>query len=298
MIQPNLNHLLYFIKLAEIKSYTLAADELHISQPTLSLAVKSLENELGVKLVVKKNNKIELTEYGKIYLKYAIDATNVLQNAENKLKEIASDYSGNINFGYIYTIGQDIGPSIAKKFLNQNKGYDIKFNFTVGKTDKIVDMVKSGKIDVGLCSIVENTNLTFNTFKKENLVVVLQNSHPLSFKKIINPNDLEGRDLIMFSKGSGLRKYLDDAFFFENFHPRVSYEIEDDISMIGLIKNDFGIGIMPDLPIIDKFSLTKIPLKLKTKPRYLYSVSNNEYIKLPVVNSFIKFLEDYEEKSK
>lgn len=100
----NLAHLYYFKKLVEVKNYSRAAEELFIAQPTLSLAVSSLERELGCALLKKKRNSLELTESGEDFYEAVVAATNSLDNAVRIIKERVSAEYGSIRVGTVYSI--------------------------------------------------------------------------------------------------------------------------------------------------------------------------------------------------
>lgn len=95
----NLAHLYYFRKLVEVKNYSRAAEELFIAQPTLSLAVSSLERELGCILVKKRRNALELTEEGEEFYDAVVTATNALDDVTRAIKEQAAEEYGSIRVG-------------------------------------------------------------------------------------------------------------------------------------------------------------------------------------------------------
>lgn len=80
--------LLYFETLARVLHFTHASEELHIAQPSLSYSIKELEKELGVKLFVKKNRKIALTEYGERFLPYVQKSLLIMREGTNVLKQM------------------------------------------------------------------------------------------------------------------------------------------------------------------------------------------------------------------
>lgn len=292
MLNINLNHLIYFIKLSEVLNYTKASRLLHISQPTLSLAIKSLENELGVDLFTNVDRKLTLTSFGKTYLEFAKLAINTLIDGGNEIKKMSLDYSGTINFAYIYTVGQDIGPRIARSFLDINKDYKIDFSFMVGKTDEVIERLENGKADIGICSYVDNPNIKFEPILTEDLLVVLPKNHPLSNSTSLSLKDLASYKMIAYSKGSGLRSYLDQLFLEEGLYPNIDFEIDEDTSMLGLIKNSFGIGIMPDISIINEEEVRKVKLNLNANRRKIYLAYKKTSKKNILLEKFISFIKE------
>ena len=84
----NLNQLYYFKTVAKLQHFRNAADELNISQPSLSQAISNLENELGTYLFERQGRNVKLTKYGKLYLEYVEEALNTLEIGEKKLKQV------------------------------------------------------------------------------------------------------------------------------------------------------------------------------------------------------------------
>ena len=97
----NLNHLSYFRVLAKLEHYTQAAEELSITQPSLSHAMSTLEKDLGTYLFEKQGRNIKLTKYGKIYFEYVDRALSELEKGEKKIRELTNVSTGPIELGYI-----------------------------------------------------------------------------------------------------------------------------------------------------------------------------------------------------
>ena len=98
----NLNHLSYFRILAKLEHYTQAAEELSITQPSLSHAMSTLEKDLGTYLFEKQGRNIKLTKHGKIYFEYVDRALSELEKGEKKIRELSNVSTGTIELGYIY----------------------------------------------------------------------------------------------------------------------------------------------------------------------------------------------------
>ena len=134
----NLNHLSYFRVLAKLEHYTQAAEELSITQPSLSHAMSTLEKDLGTYLFEKQGRNIKLTKYGKIYFEYVDRALSELEKGEKKIRELANVSTGTIELGYIYTLGPSFIPHLIKDFTESDKNKDIKFLFGQGTTKTLI----------------------------------------------------------------------------------------------------------------------------------------------------------------
>ena len=192
----NLNHLSYFRVLAKLEHYTQAAEELSITQPSLSHAMSALEKDLGTYLFEKQGRNIKLTKYGKIYYEYVDKALSELERGEKKLKELTNVSTGTIELGYIYTLGPNFVPKLIKNFTNADENKNIKFLFGQGTTQSLIKDLKEEKYDMVFCSLVDDEpDIEFIPIANEELVVIVSNEHPLAknefmqykFYKLLEP---------------------------------------------------------------------------------------------------------------
>ena len=109
-------HLRYFMKLAEIQNYTLTASELYITQPGLSSAVNSLEEELGIRLFEKKGRNVHLTKYGMEFYRYVDQSLKVLDAGISVAQEHSGKLNGVIEIGCIDTIISDYLATVIHNF--------------------------------------------------------------------------------------------------------------------------------------------------------------------------------------
>ena len=267
----NLNHLQYFVKLAHLEHYTKAAKDLDITQPSLSHAISSLEEELGTKLFEKQGRNVSLTKYGKIFLKYVEKSLDYLQEGVDKTKALTCATSGLIDLGYIYTLETEFVPLMVRKFLDSNKDKSFGFTFSSNNTKSIIEGLKNEKYDIGFCSKVkDDKDIEFIKIKQEELVVVVPKNHELSKYKEIDLIKTASYNQIAFTKSSGLRKVIDDLFKEIDKKQIISYEVENDSSMAGLVSGGFGIAIMPNIPFLKNLNLDIIKLKSPVYSRNIY----------------------------
>lgn len=287
----NTKHIEYFIKLSELEHYTKAANELGVTQPTLSHAIKSMEKEVGTKLFKKNGRNVELTKYGRIFLSYAKDTIDSLNTGSRKIKELTGQTKGLIDLAYIYSQGQDFAPRLVRDFLNINEHLDIDFNFYIGRTEELINGLKDGKFDLAICSFYgEEEDIRYVPVTVEDLVLVVPTNHPLSQKDSVFISDVSEHEQIFYTKGSGLRVEIEKLFEKEGLHPKISYEIEDDLAMAGLIANGFGIGIMPNMPFLQNMNVSILKLKENQNLRRIYLAYVEENYRSPVVERFIEYI--------
>ena len=151
----NLNQLYYFKTVAKLQHFRQAANELNVSQPSLSLAISNLEKDLRTYLFERQGRNVTLTKYGKLYLEYVEEALSILEVGEKKLRQITSETEGHIDIAYIYPLAPYFIPKKVRSFLELEKNKDITFSFRQGITSDLIKGLKDSKYDVVFCSYVE-----------------------------------------------------------------------------------------------------------------------------------------------
>ena len=287
----NLNQLHYFSKLAEVEHYTKAAEELGISQPTLSHAVGALETELGTKLFEKQGRNITLTKYGKIFREYVDESIKTLDAGVKKVRSLTGQTEGVIELGYIYTLGSEFVPSLVSDFIRTHEELKVKFHFTVGNTSDIIQGLREEKYDIGFCSMAEKeSGIQFTPVGTENLVVVVPKGHPLSYEKAIDLEQAAAYPQIFYTSNSGLRPVVDRMFEQIKVKPEIAYEIEEDGCMAGLVSQNFGIAVMPEIPVLSQLSVDIVPLRNQHEKRYVYMARSRDTFQPPLVHRFAEYV--------
>lgn len=287
----NLNQLHYFVTLAHVEHYTKAAEMLSITQPSLSHAISVLEQELETSLFEKRGRNVVLTKYGKIFLEYVEEALSVLDSGVKKTRALTSETSGIIDLAYIYTLGSVFVPQLVGGFLRQHEEWDVNFHFTVGSTTEIIQGLKDEKYDIAFCSQKEkNSSIEFIPVGTEELVVVVPKGHELAGKKEIELYKTLEYPQIYFSKSSELRPVIDQLFEKIGGKPDIAYEILEDGSMAGLVAENFGIAVMPRIPILNNLEVEVLDIANPSYERYIYVAQlKNKYF-APVTRKFAEYV--------
>lgn len=147
-----LAQLKYFVKVAQNGHLTQTAKELLIAQPSLTQAIKKLEEELGFSLFEKKGRVLFLTKEGKEFLPYAITVVESLHKAEQMQDLIYKRYTGNIRFAYTRPMSPNYIPNLIRGFFFKNENKKINIESYSAATAVIINDLKNDKIDFGFCS--------------------------------------------------------------------------------------------------------------------------------------------------
>ena len=274
----NLNHLSYFRVLAKLEHYTQAAEELSITQPSLSHAMSALEKDLGTYLFEKQGRNIKLTKYGKIYYEYVDKALSELERGEKKLKELTNVSTGTIELGYIYTLGPNFVPKLIKNFTNADENKNIKFLFGQGTTQSLIKDLKEEKYDMVFCSLVDDEpDIEFIPIANEELVVVVSNEHPLVKNEFIDLSEVGNYPFIGFSEKSGIRSLISDLFKEVDINPNIICEVEEDNAVAGLVEINYGIAVVPKISSLKYYNVKVLPIMNPKHERFIYLATNIQH---------------------
>ena len=282
-----LKELNFFYKLSANPQVTQVASELNISQSAVSLAIKSLETNLGEKLFDRIGKKLILNEKGKYFKEKTfhhymalIDAQNIFQ--ENKL-------AGNIKIASSKTISNYIMPNIYFDFLSKYK--DVKLDILTLNSSNIIDMILKSQLDIGLIEIdTQNVNLIKEKLADDQLIVVSSDStHPKKvfidniYKKwILRESGSGTRDIFINQIGS-IAKDLDIFMQLQDFEEIKTIVLNNPNTVTALSK------VIVEKELKEE-KLFEIKLKNIELKREFYLIYHKEKSKNLLFETFISFL--------
>ncbi|MGI6703590.1 MAG: LysR family transcriptional regulator [Clostridia bacterium] len=286
-----LQQLRYFVEIAHTLHYTKAAEQLNISQPSLSYAISQLSKKLGVPLFKKEGIKISLTEYGEAFLPYAESALNILIQGEAQLNRMCNPANENINLGYIYTVSFDSIPHLIDDFYAHQGNRSINFSFQVNMTNLLIKKLMEGSLDVVMApstGIASECIQSIPLFEQE-LYLVVYNNHPLAKHTSVTIDDFKNERFIMIKKETDLYLQTESLFKKFNITPNVYFEVDECNSMASFVGAELGIAIMPKIPSLDSYKITAIPFEGRTVSRTISILWNNKIKHTPALKSFLDY---------
>ena len=240
----NIEYLKYFSELAKIQHYGKAAKALNISQPGLSHAIKSLEEEYGVPLFQKEGRNVSLSHYGKELMK---DVRAVGLRTEEKT----------VRIGSVYPLAPGTIPHMLKEF-----GATFPFIIYNRMTPEIAEGLLDGKYDIGFCSdLLKSDEIEYYPIRDSYIAVVVPKGHPLENRERISLKETAGYPQIMFSKTSGFRTLQEQIFAEEGIKVKPVCAAEEIEVITGLVENGFGISVLPYMDIVRLHNVVTIPVK-------------------------------------
>ncbi|QTL47881.1 LysR family transcriptional regulator [Priestia aryabhattai] len=243
-------------KVAEVKSFTKAADVLALTQSAVSHAITNLESEFGFLLVNRNRSGITLTTEGETML---LAIRKVLQENEKVHQEAASLLGlakGTIKIGIFKSVSTKWLPEIIR--LMEKSYPAIQIQLKEGDYLEIEQWLLSGEIDCGFINITHSNQFHIISLKKDRLLCVVSNQSALYHQKNVSFEDLEKEPFIMPTYGG----YHDIKQLFEEqgVQPEIRFELMDESAILSMITHHLGISILPEM------LLDSIPQELRAIP--------------------------------
>ncbi len=197
----------YIVAVAKELHFGRAAEKCFVSQPTLSVAVKKIEEELGVALFERHQHEISITPIGEAIIKQA----ELILNETNNLKEIAKqnkdELKGDLKLGVIYTVGPYLLPKLIPVVTKQAP--EISLIIEENYTKNLMSRLKAGDLDIVILSNpYTETGISTELLYKEPFQVALPNSHPLTKKKKLKADDLLSDTMLLLKAGNCFREQI------------------------------------------------------------------------------------------
>jgi LysR family hydrogen peroxide-inducible transcriptional activator len=261
-----LTELKYIVAVAREKHFGKAAEACFVSQPTLSVAVKKIEEELDVKLFERSANEVTVTPLGEEIVR---QAQAVLEQAAS-IKEIAKrgkdPLSGPLRLGVIYTIGPYLLPDLVRQMITHTPQMPLMLqeNFTV----KLLEMLRTGEIDCAiLAEPFPDTGLAVAPLYDEPFYAAVPSHHPLAQRDSISSEELKSETMLLLGTGHCFRDHVlevcpEFARFSSNAEGiRKSFEGSSLETIKHMVAAGMGVTLVPRL------SIPKAALQPKTKSK-------------------------------
>ena len=243
-----LRHLRIFITVYQKESITRAADDLHMTQPAVSLAIKELESQYQIRLFDRIGKRIYITEQGKWLYEYALHIVSLFDEMEERVK--TWNDKGGLRVGSSITIGNFILPKLVCEFQKQYP--EIEVNVFIHNTDTVERKLLDNQIDFAL---VEGKN-HYEQLKSERLMddplcFICSPESELAQKKCVVLKELEKYPMILREKGSAVRDVIDESMGYYQMNYKVLWESVSTQAITRAVSQNLGISILPYLLVKD-----------------------------------------------
>jgi LysR family cyn operon transcriptional activator len=254
-----LRHLRYFIRAAELLHFTRAAESLFISQPTLSVHIHQLEEELGTELFARVGRSVRLTEAGELLLMRARKAVEELETAGIEIDAITGLLRGNLRIASLPLYGRRFLPPCIAAFNSQHP--NVHIHARSGSSEDIEAAIVAGTVDLGFSILpVEQAEVLVKELFSDELVVIVSRTHPLAEKKVLVSDDLQSVPMALPSQKVSAARLLGRFFEEHKIQPEFAVEHDDGQGLIELTKLGKFITCLPRRAIPNDPEIRLLPL--------------------------------------
>lgn len=296
----NINQLRSFYYAARLSSISLAARELMVTPPAITMQIKELENTLGIRLVYRKGNAIELTELGKRVYRKAKPIFEGIQGLERELEGIAIDRMGELSIGCHHVPARYFMPQLIGMF---NEKYpNVRIILQIGTTPDLMERVANHEIPLALIAAKpDNPRLKVKPLISDEIILVAATNSSLFAEESISIKGVESLPIIIQEKKSGVTEMVLQHLV----KHQVSLNAKIESASIELLKDfiikDTGIGFIERFAIrreIEEKKVREIKIREGAPVINLGICYLNEKNLSPMIQSFLRMLDEKESEIK
>src|SRR3981189_2369051 len=236
-----------FLSIAETLHFGRTAEMIPLSQPALSLQIRALEDEIGVRLFERNRRKTALTAAGGAFREDATGALLRLDQAVHKAKLAANGKLGILRIGFVSTAGNEIVPAIIRQFRELNA--EVEFSLRNVLTTDQFRMLEAGSLDIGFLRlpIGGHSELEVVTVHREPFVLVVPSSHKLAKRKRVRLREAAGHDFVMYERSlaPGFHDLVFGMLRNAGVIPNVRQTAGEMPMLISLVDSGMGVAILP-----------------------------------------------------
>lgn len=249
-----LRHIQSFVLVARHGSFSRAAAALGLAQPALSLRIKQLEEELGVRLVDRATRPLRLTEAGLAFQDRAERIVAEADLAHEEMQALAGLEGGKVVVGALAALASIWLPPVVARFVARHPG--VRVTVRERNTEELARLLGTGQLDLAVLHEVPELypgtgrypGLQVEQLFDEELVVVVAPDHPLAGRRSTTLEQLRNEPWVFVARGSGLAHSLGQALDGAGFEPRVAARCDSQATLRALVAAGVGISIIPRLP--------------------------------------------------
>jgi DNA-binding transcriptional LysR family regulator len=302
-LQIDFRHLETFCRVASLRSFSKAAEDLFLTQPTVSGHILSLEQSLSLRLFDRAGREVRLTKAGEVFLKYASKILFSRRDLLNALSEFSRGIRGELFLGASTIPGEYILPRLVGDFKKEHPHSILSLK--IADTKEIIQDVLQGDVEFGIIGAkLDHPSLHFEKYEEDEIIVVASSSHPLTRKKKVQVEELQNEPWIIREEGSGTQMAVEKALRKKGKSLRqfnVVMKMGSTSSVKEGLKAKLGLAFISARATEEELNrglLSRIVVEgIDAIPRQIYIVSHRGRTLSPIGAEFLRFLEREKERS-
>lgn len=259
-------HLDVFITVVEKESFSRAAEAHYMTQPAVSQYIRTLEENMGTRLLERNNKYVRLNKAGEIVYYYGKEISGLYTNMQSLVDDLTKVATGTLSIGASYTFGEYMLPRILGQLMKEYP--EIEPNVTIGNTAMIAELVATSQLDIGIVEGHFNElHIKKEVFAKDEMVVVASPYHPLiQSEHLVSIQALTNETWIVRERGSGTREAAEKLFKALDMVPAKTFKF----SSTQLIKESVEVGL--GISLMSKWAIKK---ELKNNELKIINLKND-----------------------
>lgn len=287
-----------FCTVAETKSFSKTSEIIHLTQPAVSLQIQALEELYETKLFDRSSSTINLTPAGEILYRYAKDILALYAELSKEIGKITGLIKGSITIGASTTIGNYVIPNVIVDFKKNHP--KIKVNVLIGNTKRVVDLLNSGVIDLGLVEgETSRHKMRIESIITDELTVIIPPFHPWSKKKVVSILEMTKEPFIIREEGSGTRQMIEKYLASHGISisdMRIALVIGGTESIKAAVENGMGISIVSKWAArkeVKYGTLKLVNIKEEKMLRNFSLITQKNAVLSHAVDEFLSYIKSY-----
>ncbi|WP_027856751.1 LysR family transcriptional regulator [Marinobacterium jannaschii] len=253
----DLKQLRYFYTVANLGSFTKAAEQLHLAQPAVSMSIRKLEQSLDLTLLHRQDRAVTLTDEGERLYRHAHRILQAADDALLEMQELKGLTRGEVRVGIPSMLGSYYFPPILMAFRHRYP--ELNLSVVEGGTRYIKQLLEQGELDLGIVDGRRHERLESQVFLREQMKVVCNRDHPFSVQQQVSLDQFFAEELVMLKEGYFHRKVVDELAHNARISPNIGFETNLIPLIKSIVKQGFGISTLLGMVTDDEPELLAIP---------------------------------------
>ena len=241
-----MQQLRYVVAVARTGNFSRAAEQCHVSQPSLSQQILKLEEELGERLFNRMKREVKLTPHGEGFLRHAIRALEEVESAKREAKDATALLFGTLMIGVLPTIAPYLLPRAMVSFVKKYPGVELIVQEDT--TPHLLKLLLACEIDFALASLpIQESRLEVRELFTEDLLLALPTKHALAKKKTVCAADLHGEQLVVMKEGHCLGDQVLHFCDRRDLRPNITFRSAQLETIQSLVSAGMGLSLVPEM---------------------------------------------------
>lgn len=239
-----MQQLRYVVAVARTGNFSRAAEQCHVSQPSLSQQIQKIEQELGERLFDRLKREAKLTPHGEVFLRRAVRILEEVDAAKREATDAQDLLRGTLTIGVLPTIAPYLLPDVIAQFTEKFPGVEMVVQEDT--TAQLLKLAHGYEVDLALASQpIQDERLEVRELFTEELLLALPPGHPLTSKRTVTAGDLEGERLIVMKEGHCLGDQVLGFCDRRDLKPRISFRSAQLETIQALVCSGLGLSLIP-----------------------------------------------------